>query len=294
MKGGWHWPLLMVTIAGGVCTLTLPFVLPESSAQTILYRRAKRLREAKGEARLRAQSEIDASKIQPGALIVAILTRPFVLCVDPAALYCHVLLGIAYGCFWLDFESFPMVFQDMYDFNLGELGLPFIGLLVALAVALVGYTWYLKRIAEPRFIRTGKISPEERLEIALVSTFLIPISLFIYGWTARPNLSYWGPIIGASLVLPGVFLLYQSIFVYLPLSYAASGDAPSIMASNTFFRSIIAAAFPLFGRDYYEKLGLGVGSTVLACVYLALIPFLFVLWKWGDKVRAASRYASKD
>lgn len=290
----WRWPLYLVCILGAFCTAALCIFLPESGAQTILYRRAKRIRQATGDASYRAQSEIDAAKIHPGQLALRILTRPFVLCVDPAALYCHLLLGIAYGCFWLDFESFPMVFQGIYGFNLGELGLPFIGLLVSLAIALVGYVWYLRTIAEPRLLRTGKIAPEERLEVALVATFLIPFSLFIYGWSARPDISYWGPVVGGSLVLPGVFLLYQAIFTYLPLSYAASGDAPSIMASNAFFRSIIAAAFPLFGKAYYERLGLGNGSTILACIYFALYPFLWVLYLWGDKVRAASRYASKD
>lgn len=51
------------------------------------------------------------------------------------------------------------------------------------------------------------------------------------------------PIIGASLYLPGIYLLFQSILLYLAMSYPR--DAASIFAVNDLFRSTVAAFFPL-------------------------------------------------
>ena len=70
----------------------------------------------------------------------------------------------------------------------------------------------------------------------------IPISLFIFGWTSRASVHWIVPIIGASLYVLGLYLLFQSALVYLPVSYPHY--VASILAGNDFFRSSVAAAFP--------------------------------------------------
>jgi DHA1 family multidrug resistance protein-like MFS transporter len=50
------------------------------------------------------------------------------------------------------------------------------------------------------------------------------------------------PIIGAALYLPGLYLIFQSIVVYLTTAYPDYG-AP-VLAANALFRSSIACVFP--------------------------------------------------
>lgn len=88
----------------------------------------------------------------------------------------------------------------------------------------------------------------------------------------------------------GLFLLFQSILTYLPMSYQRY--AASILAGNDFFRSTIAASFPLFGEQYYSKLGIGKGNTILAAITALMIPILWLLKKKGAYLRARSKYAT--
>jgi hypothetical protein len=86
------------------------------------------------------------------------------------------------------FEAFPLVYIDIYHFTLGESGLPFLGLMVGCILASIGYIAWNYYYVEPKFKRTGKMVPEERIGVALVASGFIPASLFIFG----AYISYFG------------------------------------------------------------------------------------------------------
>jgi MFS transporter, DHA1 family, multidrug resistance protein len=159
------------------------------------------------------------------------------------------------------FEAFPLVFVDIYHFKLGVSGLPFAGIIVGAMVSFTCYCAYIYYYLNPKWMRTGGFPPEERLKLAIVSGFTIPISLFIFGlstgscqpsiletdhmcpgWTSRPSVHWIGPVIGAAIYMPGIYLLFQCVLVYLPMAYPH--HAASVYAANDFFRSSLASAFP--------------------------------------------------
>lgn len=82
------------------------------------------------------------------------------------------------------------------------------------------------------------------------------------------------PVIAAALYLPGIFLTFQSIMIYISMSYPH--HIASVLAGNDLFRSSMASVFPLFGRIFFQRLGLGGGSSLLAGISLALMPVYFV------------------
>jgi len=116
------------------------------------------------------------------------------------------------------------------------------------------------------------------------------------------------PIIGASLYLPGIFLIFQGAIVYvsdrksvglpslislpvqLPLSYGEF--AASVLAGNALLRGITGAVFPLFGHALFQSLGIGGGSSLLAGLSIIMIPPLILLYKNGAKLRSMSKYAT--
>lgn len=89
--------------------------------------------------------------------------------------------------------------------------------------------------------------------------------------------------------MPGIYLLFQSALVYLPVSYPSY--VASILAGNDLVRSSIAAAFPLFGRAYFNGLGIGPGSSLLAGVAALMLPLLWALMRFGSRLRRKSSYA---
>jgi hypothetical protein len=70
--------------------------------------------------------------------------------------------------------------------------------------------------------------------------------------------------------------------------------AASALAANAFVRCIFAGAFPLFGVQMYEKLGYQWATTLLALLTVAMLPFPFLFFKYGKRIRARSRFATSS
>lgn len=242
MNKDWRWPIFELLWLGSFTFIILIFLLPETNGETILYKRAHRLRRLTGNDNLRSESEIRQSKMESSEILFEALLRPFQLMSEPAVFYANLYLALAYAIFYLWFEAFPLVYNDMYHFNLGQSGLPFLGLLVTAFFASSAYIAWNYYHVEPEFVKNGHIVPESRMLVALVASVFIPMSLFIFGWTASPDIHWIAPTIGAALYLPGLFLLFQCLLVYLPSSYPKY--AASILAGNDLFRSTVAGCFP--------------------------------------------------
>ena len=63
---------------------------------------------------------------------------------------------------------------------------------------------------------------------------------------------------------------------YLPDAYPAY--AASVLAGNDFMRSSFGAAFPLFARQMYTKLGVDWASSLLGFLAVCFVPIPIVLW----------------
>lgn len=57
--------------------------------------------------------------------------------------------------------------------------------------------------------------PEERLPVAMLGAFFLPISLFWFGWTSFPGINWIVPIIGSAFFSAGTFLLFQAGLKYV-------------------------------------------------------------------------------
>src|SRR6266536_2746127 len=110
----------------GFSLIFLFFLLPETSATNILYRRARRLRKLTGNMKLKSESEIMSEQMTPNEIALMVLVRPFTLNFhEPMVALLNSYLALVYGLLYIWFESFPIVFVGIYHFTLGELGLAF-------------------------------------------------------------------------------------------------------------------------------------------------------------------------
>ncbi|KAJ3872764.1 major facilitator superfamily domain-containing protein [Lentinula edodes] len=290
---GWRWPQYELIWLSAFSFVFLMLLLPETYEPTILLKRAQRLRKMTRNQQLMSQAEKDTQGETVAEVLKEALLRPFILAKEPALMFANVYLGFVYAIFYLWFEAFPLVFTDIYHFNLGLSGLPFLGFLVSAAFTYTSYALYQKYHFQPRSDRAKaggqELAPEARLEIGLIASLFIPTSLFIFGFTSRESVPWIVPVIGAALYLPGIYLNFQSILMYVTSAYP-SYEA-SVLAGNDLFRSSIASVFPLFGRTFFVNLGLGPGSALLAGVSLALMPVFWSLFKWGHVLRRRSKYS---
>ncbi|PBK69271.1 MFS general substrate transporter [Armillaria solidipes] len=290
---GWRWPQYELLWIAGFSLIFLLLLLPETYEPTILLRRAQRLRKLTGNQELRSQSEKAAEGESFAEVMKEALTRPFILAKEPVLMFANLYIGFVYAIFYLWFEAFPLVFIDIYHFNLGTSGLPFLAFVVSGAITYFVYVLYQMYHIAPRYARAdveGKeIAPEIRLEIGLMASIFIPTSVLIFGFASKESIHWIVPVIGASLYLPGIYLCFQSILTYVTSSYPAY--AASVLAGNDLFRSSIASVFPLFGRAFFVNLGLGPASALLAGISILMMPAFLALWKWGHILRERSKYA---
>jgi hypothetical protein len=132
---------------------------------------------------------------------------------------------------------------------------------------------------------------EFRVPLMFPGSVLIPIGLFIYGWTAEYKTHWIGPNIGAAIFSAGNILVFQSCQTYIIDSYQRY--AASAVASTTVLRSLAGFGFPLFAPAMYNALGYGWGNSVLGFIAVGLgLPAPFLLWKFGERLRAKSKFAS--
>ncbi|KAI8146108.1 major facilitator superfamily domain-containing protein [Fennellomyces sp. T-0311] len=213
------------------------------------------------------------------------LVRPFTMLItEPILLLMSLYIAIIYALLYGFFGSYPIIFGDIWGMNSGYIGLTFIGVLIGVAFALLFTPKF-----EKRYIRSAQ-TPEDRLPGMMVCAPLIPISLFIFGWTSH---AHWiGPAIAGIPYGLGMVLIYYSANNYIIDCF--SNYVASALAAKTIIRSGGGAAFPLFVGPMYRNLGSQWASTLLAFISLAILPIPFAFYKWGASIRARSKSASED
>jgi len=131
----WRWAFYVMAIWTVVMLLLIIVFVPETFHPVLLTRKAKGLRKTTGDERYIAPAEKEKKSLL--RTIAMSFQRPFVLMVmEPMCfnlcLYSAILLGILY----LFFGAFNQVFTTNHDFNLWQVGLSFLGLLIGLLLGL--------------------------------------------------------------------------------------------------------------------------------------------------------------
>ena len=98
-------------------------------------------------------------------------------------------------------------------------------------------------------------------------------------------------MIGVVILVTSNFIIFQCVFVYLPLSYPQY--AASLFAGNGLFRAAFAAGCVVFSRPMFITLGVGGGVSLLAGLAVIGVAGMFGLWKFGAGLRARSTFAAK-
>ncbi|PPJ59651.1 hypothetical protein CBER1_01184 [Cercospora berteroae] len=290
----WTWPIWELMWLSAFCLVVLFFLLPETSANNILVRRTKRIRKITGNDKFTCEAELMSAQMTGKDIALISLVRPFTLnFTEPMVFLLNLYIALIYGLLYIWFESFVIVFIETYQFGLGAEGLAFLGIFAGAIVVIPPFFAYLYFSVEPQFDDQGNIQPEKRLLPCFVGAFCIPICLFWFGWSSRPDIHYIVPIIGSAWFSIGAFLLFNSILNYLPDAYP--DYAASVLAGNDLMRSAFGAGFPLFASAMYKDLGVAWASSTLAFISIAFIPIPFVLYRYGATLRKNySKHARKD
>ncbi|KAJ4214037.1 hypothetical protein NW759_010563 [Fusarium solani] len=286
---GWRWTIWELTwLCAAVLTMIF-FLMPETSQANILYRRAKRLRVATSDSRLKSQSEVDAEGVTVKDNLI-FLARAFTLTFsEPVVVFVDLYCALIYSILYLWFESSPLVFGDIYGFKIGLQGVVFLGIFVGGILTLPCYLYWIQKHLVPT-LKQPPILPEVVLPPTFFGAVALPICLFWYGWTARSRIHWMVPLVGPGSFTVSIITLFMPVLNYLGMAYPQY--AASVLAGNALFRASCGVVFPLFARALFRNLGIGPGNSLLGGLSILFIPIPFILSYRGERLRHRSKNAT--
>lgn len=287
----WRWVFWVMMMFAGVCTLiTVPF-LPETYAPVILLKKVKQLRKEDAVANKYLYAEHEKQDWSIKGVLNRTLFRPFkMLAMEPILVLITIYLSIVYGLLYALFQAFPIIFIQRHGFTISQDGLIFIG--VGIGTTLGSVINYLTTRHYPALIAKwrGFPPPEQRLIGAMIGSPALVIGIFWLGWTGEyKNVPWYVPALSTIVVGAGISLIFMSFLSYLVDTYLMY--SASAFAANTFCRSAVAAAFPLFTVQMFNSLGVNWACTLIGLVALLFLPSPFLFYKYGPRIRENSKFA---
>ncbi|GKT44580.1 efflux pump rdc3 [Colletotrichum spaethianum] len=300
---GWRWVYWLVTIVGGIFIPLSWFMMKETFAPLILERKAERLRKETGNRNLRSklQTEAKISDTFRHAIV-----RPLkLLFLTPIVTLMALYVAITYGILYLLITTFSFVYKDQYGFDEGTIGLTFLPAGIGMMIGVVTFGMLTDFIVIRNKAKGLTHRPEARLTPVLTMPcgVVLPIGLFIYGWTAEKGVHFIVPMLGVvifSIGLMGVMVSPNALKIprissltwrekmcvqnYLLDTYPRY--AASVTAALAVLRSLAGALLPLGGLEMYNALGLGWGNSLLGFISVGLIPIPLVFFLFGERIRS--------
>ncbi|KAJ6536435.1 major facilitator superfamily domain-containing protein [Mycena vulgaris] len=287
----WRWVFWVMMILTGTCTFIMVLTLPETYAPPVLLLKkvkAKRQADPVGAQHLFVAHE----KQDLRGIVKRTLFRPFqMLAGEPILVLVTVYLSLVYGLTSHTlFEAFPIIFIEKRGLTIAQNGLIFIGVGIGTTLGALLDMRNSRRC--PQLMKTwrGFPPPEERLLGGMVGGCAFSVGILWLGWSGQyPSVPWYVPALSTIFVGMSISLIFISFLSYLVDTYLA--HAASAFAANTFCRSLVAAAFPLFTVQMFSRLGVNWACTLLGGVRLLLAPSPFLFYKYGARIRENSKFA---
>jgi ABC-type nitrate/sulfonate/bicarbonate transport system permease component len=158
-----------------------------------------RLRKITGNTKLHSAYDTDPNRRTSKVFAYGIVRAVRLFLFSPIVSILSIYQAISYGYLYQLFTTFEPVFKTQYHFSKGAVGLSFLGIgigsIIAQVCGGVASDAILKKLAG-----RGVMKPEYRLPPLFPTAFLIPISLFWYGWSAENKMHWIVPILATGLL----------------------------------------------------------------------------------------------
>jgi DHA1 family multidrug resistance protein-like MFS transporter len=300
---GWRWTQWTILFFAAVFHPPVLF-MRESYKATLLQRRAK---QAGTDGPQTPSTQKKFRETVKYFLRTTIIRPLHMLFTETTVGFVCMYTGFQFALLYTFVVASPYVFASVYDFNLSQQGLSFLGLITGCIIApyailLIDWKMYQPKLARLRASQQNTTSattstndlmltlpPEDRLYGAMIGSFILPTGLFIFAWTARPDIHWIVPIIAQGISILGSILVYVSSNFFMVDTYGAKYGA-SASGASSLTRYTLSAAFPLFTLQFYRAVGVGWATSILGFCTILMAPIPWVFFRWGPVLRSRSAY----
>lgn len=277
-----------ITIWGGVLAAATILFIPETEPKKI------RRKIAESEGIVVDIKEVKSSKVWSRALLAPITMLRY----EPIMIWTTLYHSFVFGLLFLLLEAYPLIYDTHYSMSREQADLVFIAPFIGNVLGVLIYFGYYKpqyearqRIIQLESAGKSEIEPEARLPGVLLASLLVPIGLFWLTFSARPDVHYIFPIVSGVPIGMGMTLLQLSLFNYYIDLYPTM--SASTIAANSAVRGVVATVLPSVGLPLYTSLGIRNANVLLACISCIGFPTGVILYVFGRRLRAASRWAKQ-
>ncbi|GAA5823046.1 hypothetical protein JCM11251_007464 [Rhodosporidiobolus azoricus] len=286
---GWRWLEWIHMIANGVLLVAEIFLLKETRGAKLLLDRAKKMRKETGKTNIRAPMELENESVKE--LLRTSCTRAIkLLAKEPVVLAFGLWIAYAWGITFLFLSAIPLCFQNNHGWSEGNTGLAYIPLIIGCFIGFGTSRWADTYYDKKRDENGGVPIPEYRLWGAMWFAWMMPAGLFIFSFTQYSFVHWMGPMVALVLILVGIYHIFNATYNYTADAYPEY--ASSAIAGQGLLRNMFGASTPLFANYMLERMKLQWGGLLLSCVASLALPLPYILFKYGEKLREKSKYAS--
>lgn len=285
---GWRWVQGVCCILIGVIGALGIIFIPETYGPVLLVTKANKLSKLNNKTYISVLEKRQGKKT-PSEVFNRALVRPWVLLfMEPIVLVASIYMAIIYGTVYLFMGAMPIVYNEYRGWSEGIGGLAFMGIAVGIVLGVV-YAIYDNNRRYTSLFLSKTATAESRLPPAIVGAIALPVGMFAFAWTNYPSIHWSVSIVLSAPFGFGCVLVILPVINYLIDSYTIY--AASVLAAAAIFRSVVGAVFPLFTTQMYDGLGIHWATSVPAFLTLACMPFPYVMYRYGSKLRMKCRYA---
>ncbi|KAL4914504.1 major facilitator superfamily domain-containing protein [Aspergillus aurantiobrunneus] len=305
----WRWIFYVQIIVAAMITLSVILFFRETRGPVVLRQRANALNrwyeqlEASGCEGVQFRQENSSSE-KPGlhirwkvaededlaslsTMLRMSVSRPFLLLLmEPVVFFFSLWAAFSWSVLYINLSVIPLVFRSTYGFSLSSANAVFaatcVGSLIAMAISIAQDTLASRR-------KSWNSAPEHRLYFSCVESILLPLGLFLFGWSAQFHLHWIVPAIAVANSTMGIFSVYLAVFNYLADTYHRY--ASSTLAVQSFCRNMMGGVFPLVSRQLFENLSFGPAASLLGGISAVFTMVLWLLVLFGSRIRARSKLA---
>lgn len=283
----WRWTFWIVTIVS-VALQVLAFATVSETYKPVIERRLAKAQTPEkvlplGQRILATTREVLERLRQNMARAVVMLgTHPIVQLMA-------VYNGITYGLQLLLIISLNQAWTEIYHLSEILASVNYLSLGVGLVAGAQILRPFNRRIYA--YLKSkdpeGKGRPEFRIPMVGVGSCIVPIGLLWYGWSTQEHNFLLVPNLGIFVCSIGIVMILNCTSLYLVDTYKL--QSASANGAVNILRALAGFAFPLFADKLFQKLGQGVGSTVLAAAFAVIaIPMAWIFWQFGARMRDRS------
>ncbi|PWN38997.1 MFS general substrate transporter [Ceraceosorus guamensis] len=285
---GWRWIQYVHLILTGVVLLFELCFLKESRGDAILRSRAKRLRKETGDERFRARAELEGDTLMD-MFRASCLRSIKLLFTESVILFFGLYIALCWMTVFLFLSVIPLTFAGNHEWSEGNAGLPYIAAILACFAGFGLGLWQDKMYERSTRNNGGVAKPEYRLYGAMIFGPLFGIGIMIFSWTQFAFVHWIAPILAIFLIILGTYAVFLAVYSYTADCYPSV--ASSAIAGQGLLRNGMAAASPLYATYMFEGMRYQFAGLLLALIALALAPLPFILYRYGDTIRARSKHA---